>query len=60
MNVTTHHLQNIENTNEHNETIHYSITGLHPLTNFTFSIYITDYFNNIKDKDQIIFSEFTL
>ena len=58
-NVTTYHLQNIGNTNKHEETIHYEINALHPLTNFTFTAYITDSLNNTKDKYQIIFSEFT-
>ena len=58
-NMTNHHLQNVGHKNKHEATIHYEITGLHPLTNFTFTVYIIDSLNNTKDKDQIIFSEFT-
>ena len=59
-NVTTHHIQIIGHNNKHNVTVHYDITGLHPLTNFTFIVYINDTLNNTKDEDQTIFSEFTL
>ena len=59
-NVTTHHLQHIGHNNKYNVTVHYNITGLHPLTNFTFTVFIKNYLNITKDKDQIIFSEFTL
>ena len=58
--MTTHHPQIIEHNNKHNVTVHYDITGLHPLTNFTFIVYINDTLNNTKDQDQTTFSEFTL
>ena len=58
-NVTTHHLQIIGHNNKHEATTHYKITGLHSLTNFTFTAYIADYLNKTKDQDQIIFSECT-
>ena len=58
--MTTHYLQIIENTKQHETSVHFNITGLHPLTNFTFTANITDYLNNSKDQTQIIFSEFTL
>ena len=57
--MTTHYLQIIENTKQHETSIHFNITGLHPLTNFTFTTNIKDYFNNTKAQDQIIFSECT-
>ena len=58
--MTNHQLQIIGHNDKHNATLHYNITGLHPLTNYTFILYIIDYFNNTKDKEQIIFSEFIL
>ena len=59
-NVTTHHIQIIRHNNKYNKTVHYNITGLHPLTNFTFIVYINDSLNNTKDQDQTTFSEFIL
>ena len=58
--VTIHHLQYIGNTNKNEATFYYKITGLEPMTNFTFTVNITDSLNNTKNQDQIIFSEFTL
>ena len=58
-NVTRYHLQNFGKTNKNKATTYYKITGLHPLTNFTFTANITDYLNNTKDQDQVIFSECT-
>ena len=36
----------------------YNITDLDPLNNYTFTVYIKDTFNNTKDQDRILFSEF--
>ena len=58
--MTIYHHQNIKKTNKHKETVHYNVTGLPPLTNYTFIVYINDSLNNTKDQDQITFSEFTL
>ena len=58
-NVTTYHLQKIENTNKHEATFHYKITGLEPTTNFIFTVNIIDSLNNTKNQEQIIFSELT-
>ena len=56
--VTTYHLQYIGNTTNNDDVIiSYNITGLDPFNNYNFTVYITDYFNNTKDQDLIIFSE---
>ena len=43
--------------NVNETTITYTITGLHPSLNYTFSGYIVDLFNNTKDQDYITFGK---
>ena len=41
-----------------NEAItNYTITALHPYLSYTFTAYIRDLFNNIKDQDYVTFCE---
>ena len=58
--MTTYHLQYIGNTTDNDDVIIcYNITGLDPFNNYTFSVYIADFFSNTKDQDYIMFSELT-
>ena len=56
---TTYHLQPISMTTTDDVIVFYNITDLDPLTNFTFTAYITDYLKNTKAQNQIIFSKCT-
>ena len=58
--VTTYHLQYIGHTTNNDDVIIcYNITGLDPFNNYTFTVNITDSYNNTKDQDHTIFSELT-